>query len=203
MRAASRNLFTLEVGSGNWLGSCPISGEENLHFPSEIMYSNMLGALLLSAAVFLQCGSVDTNEAQTALSTGEVAGTNEVPAYAPKSLKDPVPVPKDEVDRLFADAARAAWAQVDANYHRATGLVNAQPTWAYPTAWDIASALASYYSARGLGLITEEDYQQRASRLLATMQKARLYQARARRDSESRPRALARPVARRASALHA
>jgi len=139
------------------------------------MYSNFLGAMLLSAAVMLQCGSAEAGD-ETQPVAVQASASNEVPAYAPKVLKQPVPVAREEIDRLFDEAARAAWAQVQSNYHDATGLVNAQPTWAYPTAWDVASALASFYSARGLGLISDEDYKRRASKLLATMQQARLYQ---------------------------
>ena len=141
------------------------------------MYSNFLGAMLLSAAVLMQCGSAEAgSEVGESQQAGSTTGSSEIPAYAPKILKQPVPVAATEVDRVFNDAARAAWAQVDANYHASTGLVNAQTTWSYPTAWDIASALAAFYSARGLGLITDEEYKNRASKLLATMQKARLYQ---------------------------
>ena len=141
------------------------------------MVPNFLSATILSAAVLMQCGPTEANgnSEQTQLA-GTATVSTEPPAYAPKVLKQPVPVDRAEVDRLFEEASRAAWAQVNAQYQAGTGLVNAQPTWAYPTAWDVASALASFYSARGLGYITDQEYKQRASRLLATMQKARLYQ---------------------------
>lgn len=73
------------------------------------------------------------------------------------------------------EAARSAWAYVDQGYHATTGFVAPNPTWAYPTIWDIGSALGSYYSARGLGLITEAEYRTRTKRALETLAQARMY----------------------------
>jgi hypothetical protein len=56
-----------------------------------------------------------------------------------------------------------------------TGLVSAQPTWAYPTVWDIASTLGAYYSAHRLGFIDRADYVRRSRALLETMADARMY----------------------------
>jgi hypothetical protein len=138
------------------------------------MNSKLLAAVVIAAAATVQCGSADADQ-QAGTSGVPTAATNEIPAYAPKALRAPVSADAATQDRLFDQAARAAWAQVNANYRPATGLTDAQPTWAFPTAWDIASALASYYSARGLGFITDEEYKTRARRLLGTMSKARLY----------------------------
>jgi hypothetical protein len=131
------------------------------------------------AAFSLNCssaGAEDEQELGPAVSAGSPVSEGKAPAYAPKVLHDAVPVDRARADEAYDQAARAAWAQVDRNYNPATGLTDAQPTWAYPTAWDVASALAAYYSARGLGYISDSEYQKRASRLLETMKKARLYQ---------------------------
>lgn len=145
--------------------------QANQESPEE-MQMNLL-TIAVAAAVALQCGAADARDQRSASATPPSA--NEIPAYAPKPLRDPVPVDGATQDARFDAAARAAWKQLDAMYQPATGMTLAQPTWAYPTAWDVASALAAYYSARGLGYISDEEYRTRASRLLQTMQKARLY----------------------------
>ena len=134
------------------------------------MNANLL-AVALFAAASLECASTDSAAAPVDSATVQ----SEIPAYAPKVLRDGVPASAETVNRLFDQAARAAWAQINAHYYPATGLANAQPDWQYPTSWDIASTLAAYYSARGLGYISDAEYKTRASRLLATMKKARMY----------------------------
>lgn len=98
-----------------------------------------------------------------------------MPAYAPKILREPTGADKTAEARAFNDAAKTAWAFIDHGYSAKTGFVVANPEWPYPTVWDIASSIASYYSARGLGLITEEDYRRRVSKALETLNVARLY----------------------------
>jgi hypothetical protein len=100
---------------------------------------------------------------------------NRPPTYVPAILTQPSGVDKATEQRAFDEAARTAWAFVEANYVPATGLTMAQNTWQYPTVWDIASGIGAYYSARGLGFITEEEYQRRTLHALQTLQKARLY----------------------------
>jgi hypothetical protein len=140
------------------------------------MQTKLLAIVAVAAAVSVNCGSANASDDSLPRAASPALGTNEIPAYAPRPLRTPVPVDRAAQDAYFDAAARAAWAQVNAMYHPGTGLVSAQPTWAFPTAWDIASALAAFYSARGLGYITDEEYRQRASRLLETMRKARLYE---------------------------
>ena len=157
----------------------PALAREDNPNPLEKMQTTVLALVAVAAAVTVHCGSANaTDESRAQPSTAQAGSTNsnnEIPAYAPKALRNPVPVGRASQDAYFDAAARAAWAQVDAMYHASTGLVSAQPTWAYPTAWDVASALAAFYSARGLGYISDAEYKQRASRLLETMRKARLY----------------------------
>lgn len=98
------------------------------------------------------------------------------PAYAPRVLHEPVPVDKATESKLMGEAARSAWAFIDDGYVAKTGLVVANPTWPYPTIWDIGSALAAYYSARGLGIISDVEYKNRTKRALETLAHARMYQ---------------------------
>jgi hypothetical protein len=100
---------------------------------------------------------------------------NRPPAYVPKILTEPSGVDKATEQNAFAEAARNAWAFVDAGYVPSTGLTLAQATWQYPTVWDIASAIGAYYSARGLGYISDAEYQKRTLRALETLKTARLY----------------------------
>lgn len=134
------------------------------------MNVNLL-AVAAFAAVALQCASTN-GVSEKADSTAQ---TN-IPAYAPKVLRDSAQVSRAAQDQLYDQAARAAWSQIDAHYYPATGLANAQPDWQYPTSWDIASTLAAYYSARGLGYISDAEYKTRASKLMETLEKARMYQ---------------------------
>lgn len=98
-----------------------------------------------------------------------------LPEYVPAVMRQPSPVARNVEDQRFNEAARAAWALVDRSFVAATGLASAQPNWAYPTTWDVASAMAAYFSARGLGYISDADYKQRTTRALETLKKARLY----------------------------
>jgi hypothetical protein len=131
----------------------------------------LAGAITLGGASVAKLALDKPPQQRAAVRTAD----NRPPAYVPKILTEPTGVDKGTEQRAFTDAARSAWAFVDAHYVPATGLTLAQDTWQYPTVWDIASAIAAYYSARGLGFITDEDYQRRTLRALQTMQKARLY----------------------------
>ena len=71
--------------------------------------------------------------------------------------------------QLFLAAARTAWAFVERNYQPATGLTRAHDTYQYVTLWDVASGLAALYSGHELGLITDQVYNQRMGRALATI----------------------------------
>ena len=136
------------------------------------LFAVAAGAALLT----LQCSaSAGENQEITQSSSDGLVISEQIPSYAPAILREKPPVARDVEDKHFADAARAAWAQINLHYYPNTGLVNAQPTWAYPTAWDIASTIGAYYSARGLGLIDDAEYDKRMTALLNTMKKARLY----------------------------
>lgn len=54
-------------------------------------------------------------------------------------------------------------------------MVKALDSWEYVTIWDVASMVAAYHSARGLGIITDAEYRDRMTRLLNTLQTTGLY----------------------------
>ena len=135
---------------------------------------------IVCATLLVACDASDADAVQSGRqqsSSGDVAAVKpELPAYAPAPLKEPTPASRTEEDKLFDQAARAAWTLIDRSYYPATGFASAQPAFPYPTAWDIASTLAAYYSARGLGLLSQDEYLRRASKLLETMKTVRLFQ---------------------------
>jgi hypothetical protein len=138
---------------------------------------------LIGATVFLAGAATVTHmtlrtDTASVIESNSAAATEDFskpPAYAPAILKKPVSAPRGDVDRTFDEAARIAWAFMDRGYVSQTGLVIAQPDWPYPTVWDIASTLAAYYSAQGLGYITAAEYKKRTLRALKTLQGANLY----------------------------
>lgn len=102
-------------------------------------------------------------------------GSSSAVAAVPSILKEAVPVDRATEDRVFDEAGQAAWKYVTAHYEPATGLVHAQPDWAFPTLWDIGGSLGAQYAARELGYITNAEFVQRTRRTLATLRKAQLY----------------------------
>jgi hypothetical protein len=134
---------------------------------------------IVCATFLVACDASDADAIQSGRqqsSSGEVAPTPELPEYAPAPLKEATPVSRAEEDSMFDQAARAAWALIERSYYPATGFASAQPTFPYPTAWDIASTLAAYYSARGLGYLSEDEYRRRAGKLLQTLKTVRLFE---------------------------
>jgi hypothetical protein len=70
---------------------------------------------------------------------------------------------------VIADAAKTAWTVIDRGYQQMNGFVAIDPYYPYSTMWDIGSMLAAFYSARGLGLITQPEYENRTRTLLTTL----------------------------------
>jgi hypothetical protein len=83
----------------------------------------------------------------------------------------------EEQLRILMSSAKTAWNYVRRNASGSSGLVRSLDTWQYVTIWDIASALAAYHSARGLGFIEEADYRQRVDRALRTLETMPLYES--------------------------
>ena len=86
------------------------------------------------------------------------------------------PGPASTDTALFQDAARTAWSQFNRLYRRSTGLAYATPGYNKLTSWDIGSVLAALFSARQLELISEQEYRQRLSRTLKTLETIPLFQ---------------------------
>lgn len=103
----------------------------------------------------------DTAQAPTAVTTG--------------ATFDPPTVSADRQRQFMTTSARTAWSYVRRNYSATSGLVGSLDNWDFVTIWDIASALAAFHSARGLGLITDADYRRRMDKALATLETMPLY----------------------------
>jgi hypothetical protein len=79
-------------------------------------------------------------------------------------------------DAFFEDAARVAWQHFDnVLWQSSTGLAKATPHYDRITPWDIASVLASVYSAHKLQLIDDAEYDRRMGRTLKTLEHIPLY----------------------------
>lgn len=98
---------------------------------------------------------------------------------APSRAQAPAGAPSAalaESDRaLLLDAARTAWAYVDANYNARTGWVNSVEEYAYATVWDIGSGLMALYAADQLDLLDGDEYDRRMRRALQSLVDARLF----------------------------
>jgi hypothetical protein len=143
----------------------------------------LMGKLALTATLVLVAGAAATathliRKEDPGVSTAgaqKAANPGAPPAYAPPILRQPVPASVAQVDSIFDSAARTAWAFIDKGYVPRTGLVVAQPDWPYPTLWDVASTLAAYYSAYGLGYLPQAEYKKRAKQALQTLSTTSLY----------------------------
>lgn len=76
---------------------------------------------------------------------------------------------------LMMEAARTAWAYVDAQYQAETGLVNSVENYPFATVWDIGSGLAALYAAEALGLLPTAEYDRRMRRALATLRETGIF----------------------------
>ncbi len=106
-----------------------------------------------------ETGAPDTPSAQVAQVAPGAESTAEPAPYRAAAL----PGPEEEA------AARAAWAYVERNGHRETGLVGATEHYDVLTSWDLGSVLGATFAARELGLIGQEDYDRRMAAVLETL----------------------------------
>ncbi|MDB4898403.1 MAG: hypothetical protein JWN53_211 [Gemmatimonadetes bacterium] len=112
----------------------------------------------------------DTTRGATA---AEVAARPRLVLPDPALLAPTTATTKEQHD-LMMKSARAAWAYLARN-SAAAGFAGATDVYPYATVWDLASTLASAYSARELGIITPAQYRAIMDRALATLEKATLY----------------------------
>lgn len=132
-------------------------------------------SLLVVTSTAAQCQA----DARTERREGPASATSAQPSTTADKLTmvafEPPDVSVDEQQRVLRSAATTAWKYVRDNYSEKSGLVRAVNTWAFTTIWDVASALAAYHSARGLGLIGDEEYRRRTDLALKTLETAALY----------------------------
>src|SRR4051812_21521463 len=121
----------------------------------------------LSTAASCQADAKSQATAQHGPSNAVAAGT--------LALAEPRLAMDDAQRTVFQSSARTAWTYVKRNYSSTSGMVKALDTYEYVTIWDIASMVAAYHSAHGLGLISDADYNSRMTRLLQTLDMTALY----------------------------
>jgi hypothetical protein len=134
------------------------------------MYPFSLTPFLIALALPFMTGC----EGQAGEPELAVSPPRDAPELAEPARPEPVsaaPLPGPSA----AEVAEAAWAFIDRNWHDATGLVSATDHYAVVTTWDMGSMLAALYSAHGLGLIEEAEYDRRMARLLETLATVDLY----------------------------
>jgi len=147
-----------------------------MNYPRLARQSVILALFIGFTGTAAQCQA----DARTARSDSAVRGPALTPKAAAAQLRmvafEPPTASADEQRRTLRTAAEIAWDYVERNYSSHSGLVHAVNTWSYSTIWDIASALAAYHSAKGLGLISDEQYRNRMNRALNTLESAALYE---------------------------
>jgi hypothetical protein len=139
--------------------------------------ATMKSSMIVGVAVALTAGAVSCTDAQDRRERSDRAGaTVEGRAVAESAVPDrPVRVLTGEERAFYQDVARTAWAYMEAYYQPATGFVNATPDWSYTTVWDVGGQFLSFLSARDLGLLAQEEYDQRTRRMLETLERAQLF----------------------------
>lgn len=108
-----------------------------------------------------------------AVGTGTAFGIRRLP---PVSAGAPPDSAVGRSDSLFyMEAAAVAWQQFEQLWIPTTGLARATPDYDKLTPWDIASVLASNFSAHKLGLLPDDQYQTRMRTTLRTLARMPLY----------------------------
>jgi hypothetical protein len=144
------------------------------------------GALALVAVAMIGLGAGLKPRTSSSSHRSESAATRPTlpaaqQASSPRSTQPAVPpatappVSEAEQREFVLGAARSAWSFVRRNYHPATGYVAATELYPYVTMWDVGSILGAYLAARELGFITPDDYRGRVSRVLRSLESARLH----------------------------
>jgi hypothetical protein len=90
------------------------------------------------------------------------------------ALLNAPPLTAEEERRIYLNGARTAWAYFERFYQPATGLAWAHHKFEFTTMWDAASLMGATWSARELGLISQQAYDQRIRTLLTTLNRLKL-----------------------------
>ena len=133
----------------------------------------MRAPLCVSAATWLAAGSIATLAMQVPDSAPSPPATK--PPAGGSPLSRPVPRPTAGKPADFGDGARVAWGFVERHYQPSTGFVGAIGQYPYVTVWDIGSGLAVLYCGHELRLLSDEQYDRRLRRALATLRKVPLF----------------------------
>ena len=130
-------------------------------------------SLLIATAVPAGCQSDPPGAKVPGASAAEVAARPPLVLSSPPASAPPTVASAEQL-AFMNRSARTAWAFVS---RAATpiGFVGATDAYPYMTVWDLASTLASIYSARELGFITPAEYRKRMDRAFSTIEKMPLY----------------------------
>jgi hypothetical protein len=127
-------------------------------------------SLIFSGAALLLLGAFSCTKAQPDARRAETAAV-----ATQSSAPAPSPELSAEDRKRFQDAASLAWKYLNDNYQSSTGLVNATADWPNTTLWDIGGQLLAFHSAKGLGLLSQADFDSRVKTVLGTLEKAPLF----------------------------
>ncbi|MBA3891051.1 MAG: DUF3131 domain-containing protein [Gemmatimonadaceae bacterium] len=127
----------------------------------------LAGVVLVLAA----CAGNADDGPLTNRTTAALTATTELVADSTPSDSTPSVDPELRAhdDRVFAEAADAAWRFIDRNYAPATGFIRAFEHYPVSTIWDIASGIGALFSAAELGLVPMDEYHRRTARALHTL----------------------------------
>jgi hypothetical protein len=94
----------------------------------------------------------------------------------PLSTVEPLARPRNgPLTEAEMEMARNAWQYFAANWQPDTGFTNAVNAYPSTTLWDTGSYIAAVVSAEGLGLIDEQERQDRLERLMGTLEHLQLF----------------------------
>ena len=113
--------------------------------------------------------SVTVSEASLAIDIPE-STSNKMDTPLKSKNSEPKNTCSDKGDRkIDLSQAQQAWEYFEANWNESTGLVNAVENYPWTTLWDLGSAVFGIYSARQLNIIDETKFNNKITKLLATL----------------------------------
>ena len=113
--------------------------------------------------------SVTVSEASLAIDIQKLT-SNSMDTSQETKNSEPKNTCSDKGDRkIDLSQAQQAWEYFEANWNESTGLVNAVENYPWTTLWDLGSAVFGIYSARQLNIIDETKFNNKITKLLATL----------------------------------